>query len=136
MQHITRAGSLETGHSAENERRFPVGVGGVSGAIPRMANTRPCRGSTQQQETQPLQTVSQAMFGKNEIGKSRQRIKWSEELNTFIMNQYYLLTKLEAIKIKYRRELHDRFTRRYLELEIREQGIADRRRAIVITGLL
>ena len=51
MQHITRAGSLETGHSAENERRFPVGVGGVSGAILRMANTRHCRGSTQQQET-------------------------------------------------------------------------------------
>ena len=76
------------------------------------------------------------MFGKNEIGKSRQRIKWSEELNTFIMNQYYLLTKLEAIKIKYIRELHDRFTRWYPELEISEQGIADRRRAIVITGLL
>jgi len=39
MQHITRAGCLGTGHSAENERRFPVVIGGASGAIPRTATT-------------------------------------------------------------------------------------------------
>jgi hypothetical protein len=41
--------------SAENERQFPVGMGVASGAIPRTATTRPCRGFTQQQETQPVE---------------------------------------------------------------------------------
>jgi len=63
MQHITRAGCLGTGHSAENERRFPVVTGGANGAIPHTATTRPRRGSTQQQQTQPVET-----------GKPRQRI--------------------------------------------------------------
>jgi len=52
------------------------------------------------------------------------------------MHQYYIITKLETIKIGYRRELHDRFTRRYPDLEISEQGIAEQPRAIVTTGLL
>ena len=30
MQHITRAGCLGTGHLVENERRFPVVIGGAS----------------------------------------------------------------------------------------------------------
>jgi hypothetical protein len=136
MQHITRAGCLGTGQSAENERQFPAEIGGSSGAIPRTATTRPCRGSTQQQETQPAETVSQARLGTTKTGKPRQRIQWSEEMNMFIMHHYYIITKLETIKIGYRRELHDRFMRRYPEMEISEQRIADKRRAIVTRGLL
>ena len=113
MQLITGDGFLGTGHSAENERRFPVVIGGASGAIPRTATatTRPCRGSTQQQETQSVKTVSQARLGTTKTGKPRQRIQRSEEMNTFIMGQYYIITKLETIKIGYRRELHDMFKR-------------------------
>jgi len=48
MHHITRVERLGTGHSAENERQFAVVIGGASGAIPRTATTRPCRGSAQQ----------------------------------------------------------------------------------------
>ena len=109
MQHITRAGCMGSGHSAVNERRFPVVIGGASGAIPRTATTKPCRGSTQQQETQPVET---ATLGTTETGKPHQRTQWS---------QYYIITKLETIKIGYRRELHDRFTRQYPEREISEQ---------------
>ena len=109
MQHITRAGFLGTGHSAENKRRFPVVIGGANGAIPRTATTRPCCGSTQLQETKPVKTVTQATLGTTKTGKPRQRIQWSEEMNTFIMRQYYTTTKLETIKIGYRRELHGRF---------------------------
>jgi len=83
MQRITRAGCLGTEHSAENERRFPVVIGGASGVIPRTATTRPCRGTTQQEETQPVETVSQATLGTIKIRKPRQRIQWSEEMNTF-----------------------------------------------------
>jgi hypothetical protein len=77
MQHITRSGCLGTGHSAENERRYPVVIGGASGTIPRTATTRPCHGSTQQQETQPVETVSQATLGTTKTGKPRQRIQLS-----------------------------------------------------------
>jgi len=105
MQHITRTGCLGTGHSAENEQWFSMVIGGASGAFPRTATKRPRRGSTQQQETQPVETVSQAMLGTTKTGKPRQCIQWSEEMNTFIMHQYYIITKLETIKIGYRRGL-------------------------------
>jgi hypothetical protein len=57
-------------------------------------------------------------------------------MNTFIMCQYYIITKLETIKIGYRQELHDRSMKQYREMEISEQQIADQRRAIVTKGLL
>jgi hypothetical protein len=110
MQHIDRVDCLGTGHSAENERQVPVVIGKASGAIPRTATTRSCRGSTQQQKTQPVKTVSQAVLETTKTGKSRQRIQWSEETNTFIMRQYYIITKLETVKNGYRRELRDSFT--------------------------
>jgi len=46
-------------------------------------------------------------------------------MNTFIMRQYYTITKLETMKIGYRQKLHDRFTKQYPEMEISEQRIAD-----------
>jgi hypothetical protein len=99
MQHITRAECLATGHSVENERQVHVEIAEASGATPRMAATRPCRGSTQQQETQPVKIVFQAMLGTTKTGKPRQRIQWSEGMNTFIMRQYYTITKLETMEI-------------------------------------
>jgi hypothetical protein len=75
MQHITRAGCLGIGPSAENERQFPVVIGGARGAIPRMATTRPCRGSTQQQEIQPVETVFQAKLETTKTGQPRQSIQ-------------------------------------------------------------
>jgi hypothetical protein len=102
MQHITHAGYFGTGQSAENEQQFPVVIGEASGAIPRTATTRLCRGSTQQQETQPVETVSQAMLGTTKTGKPRQRVQSSKEMNMFIMCQYYIITRLETIKIGYR----------------------------------
>jgi len=88
-----------------------VVIGGAIGAIPRTATTRACCGSTQQQETKSVETVSQATLGTTKTGKPRQRVQWSEEMNTFIMRHYYIITKLETIKIGYGRELHDRLTR-------------------------
>jgi hypothetical protein len=63
--------------------------------------------------TQPAEKVSKARLGTTKTGKPRQRLQWSEEMNTFIMRQYCIIIKLETIKIGYWRELHDRFTRRY-----------------------
>jgi hypothetical protein len=89
---------LGTGQSVENERQFPVVIGGASGTIPRMATTRPGHGSTQHQVTQPVEDVSLAVLGTSKTGKPCQRIQWSEEMNTFIMCQYYIITKLETMK--------------------------------------
>ena len=100
-------------------------IGETSDTIPCTSTTRPCHGSTQQQETQPVETVSQAMLGTTETGKPHQHIQWSEEMNMFIMHQYYIITKLETIKTGYRRELHERFMRQYPKIEISEQRIAD-----------
>jgi hypothetical protein len=57
-------------------------------------------------------------------------------MNTFIMRQYYTITKLETMKIGYRRELHDRFMKQYPEMGISEQRTAVQRRAIVTKNLL
>jgi hypothetical protein len=85
MQHITRAGCLGTGLSVKNKRQYPVGIGGASGAIPLTATTRPCRGSTQQQETLPVETVSQARIGTTKTGKPRQRTTYAlEQRNEYI----------------------------------------------------
>jgi hypothetical protein len=76
------------------------------------------------------------MLGTTKTGKPRQRIQWSKEMNTFIMRQYYIITKLETIRIGYRQELHDKFTRQYPEMDVSEQRIADQQRPIVTKNLL
>jgi len=75
MQHITRAGCLGTGQSAENKRQSPMVIGGASGAIPCMATARPSHESTKQQVTQPVEVVSQAMLGTTKTGKPCQHIQ-------------------------------------------------------------
>jgi hypothetical protein len=136
MQYITRAECLGTGQSAENKRHVPVETGEESGTIPCRATTQPRYGSTQQQETQPVETVSQAMLGTTKTGKPHQRIQLSKEMNTFVMRQYYIITELETTKIGYRQELHDGFTRQYPEMDVSKQRIADQRRTIVTKNLL
>ena len=84
MQYVTRSECLGTGHSAENERRYPVLIHGASDTVPRTATTRPCRGSTKQKETQTVETVSQATLETPKTGKPRQRIWWSDEMNMFL----------------------------------------------------
>jgi hypothetical protein len=95
---ITHIECLGTGQSAENKREVSVETGEASGAIPCRATTRSRYGSTQQQETEPVETVSQAMLGTTKTGKPRQCIQWSKEMNTFIMHQYYIITKLDIDK--------------------------------------
>jgi hypothetical protein len=76
------------------------------------------------------------MLGTTKTGKPRQRTQWSKEMNSFIMCQHYIITKLETIKIGYRQEVHDKCMRQYPEMDISEQQIADQRRAIVAKNLL
>lgn len=68
--------------------------------------------------------------------QSRRRMKWSIELNKFIMLTYYTVTNLETQKVGYRQELHRLFRVRFPEIEVSEQRIADQRRVIVTNNLL
>jgi len=86
MQHNTRAGCLVIQRKMSDS--FPwwlvEQVAPYRLRLPHdpVAHRSFTRGSTQQQETQPAETTK--------IGKPRQRMQWSEEMNTFIMRQSYI----------------------------------------------
>ncbi|XP_063891684.1 uncharacterized protein LOC135117143 [Helicoverpa armigera] len=69
-------------------------------------------------------------------GKPRVRMRWSKEVNTFIMRTYFHITKLETDMTTYRQQLHELFTRQYPEISVSEQRISDQRRTIVRNKLL
>jgi Arc/MetJ family transcription regulator len=69
-------------------------------------------------------------------GKPRQRIKWDDEMNTFIMRSYYTLTRNETDMAMYRQKIHQAFTKQYPNIPITKQRIADQRRTIVQRKLL
>jgi len=64
-------------------------IGGASGAIPRTATTRPSRGSTQQQVTQPVEAVSQTLLGTTKTGKPHQRIQWRRNEDVYYAPMLY-----------------------------------------------
>ena len=63
-------------------------------------------------------------------------MKWSTNINEFILREYYLITKLETDTVAYRQKLHEAFTRTYPDAEITEQRLADQRRAIIKNNLI
>lgn len=70
-------------------------------------------------------------------GLPRKRMKWTAELNSFIMRSYFKITKMETDLTTYRYALHRAFVEKYPELQhLTEQRIADQRRAILTKNLL
>ncbi|XP_050561144.1 uncharacterized protein LOC126912570 [Spodoptera frugiperda] len=69
-------------------------------------------------------------------GKPRVRMKWSKEVNIFIMRTYFYITKLETDMTIYRKVLHELFCRQYPDVNVSEQRISDQRRTIVRNNLL
>jgi len=51
-------------------------------------------------------------------------------MNIFIMRQYYIITKLETVKIGYRRELRDRLINRSVEQMADKRGFDNRNRGL------
>ncbi|CAH1109132.1 unnamed protein product [Psylliodes chrysocephalus] len=71
------------------------------------------------------------------VGKPRKRMKWTNEINSFIMRSYYEITKLENDLTVYRYALHRAFTEKYPDLQhLTEQRIADQRRTIIKNTLI
>ncbi|CAK1579245.1 unnamed protein product [Parnassius mnemosyne] len=63
-------------------------------------------------------------------------MKWTSEVNTFIMRTYYYITKLETDLTTYRTLLHQKFTEQYPGINVSEQRLSDQRRVIVRNKLL
>ncbi|KAI5692968.1 hypothetical protein M8J75_004967 [Diaphorina citri] len=70
------------------------------------------------------------------VVRPRVRMKWTTELNTFIMRTYYHVTKLETDMTAYVRKMHEAFRAEYPDIEVSEQRIADQRRVIIRNKLL
>jgi len=95
LQYITHAGCLRAGHLVTNESHVLVATGGASGTNLCTATTR-CTESTQQSVTQPDGRVYAVLPQQTTtMGKPHQRIKWDDEMNTFIIRSYYTLTRNE-----------------------------------------
>lgn len=88
----------------------------------------------------PAQGVSQRenplLPATTQAGLNRTRMKWTEEINLYIMRLYYTITNLETDCTSYRQELHTRFTEKYPTITVTAQRIADQRRAIVTRNLI
>ena len=69
-----------------------------------------------------------ASMGTTKEGKSRQRQKWSREMNEHIMRCYYTIMMLKPTMA--RRYIYEQFKVKYPEVKVNQQRIADQRRAI------
>ena len=69
-------------------------------------------------------------------GKRRVRMKWSQDINIFLMRTYYKLTRLETDKAAYRDKMYQAFVENYPTIPVTAQRIADQRRSIVNNKLL
>ncbi|KAL0810623.1 hypothetical protein ABMA28_010737 [Loxostege sticticalis] len=59
------------------------------------------------------------------------RMKWTDEYNEAILRSYYSITKLESVKISYRKLLHTKFIQTFPDLtHVTEQRVADQKRLI------
>ena len=66
----------------------------------------------------------------NQTNKKQKRMKWTHEMNSLIMREYYRSTKLETNMTDYRQQMYRAFKNQYPEIDITEQRIADQRRFI------
>lgn len=96
----------------------------------------------QQQQSQSLSSdatlpmINVLRPAKTKLGKARQRMKWTTEVNEYILRTYYLITSLETNCKHYRDTLHRLFNEEFPDVEVCAQRIADQRRAIVKNHLL
>lgn len=79
------------------------------------------------QEFQPATT---------QAGLPRRRMKWTTSMNETIMRIFYKITNLGQEIIGYRQQLHAEFCRKYPNIEVSEQRVADQYRVILRNNLV
>lgn len=105
-------------------------------SIPSSSPTSKCNADPSIPNLRVAQGVNTFMPASTKAGKTRVRMRWSKEVNIFIMRTYLYITKLETDMTTYRQQLHELFSRQYPEISVSEQRIADQRKTIVRNKLL
>lgn len=101
------------------------------------ADNNQCRHPTSSpQHSTAAESVSQVMPETTKAGKVRQRMKWTSEINEYIMRCYYRITNLESDATSYRQQLYLDFQQKFPNINVTEQRIADQRRVIVRNNLI
>lgn len=86
-----------------------------------------------------MELAGSALLGKQattKAGKPQQRMKWTTEMNEYIMHCYYSITKNETDMGAYRPLLHQAFLEKYPERQVTQQRIADQKHAIFRRNLI
>lgn len=129
--------STRTGGDRELNRRAAVGF---EPEMDTAEETQNSRDPTPSHTPTPVESVSQRgnplLAGTTEAGRARQRMKWSEEVNIFIMRSYYIITNMETDLTAYRNQLHQKFMEKYPTVNVSAQRISDQRRAIMRNNLI
>ena len=89
--------------------------------------------SQQNPRQRALAAIEQAT---TKMGKPRQRMKWTTEVNKSVMRCYFYVTTLETEMTMYRARMYEMFKQENPDIEVSEQRIADQRRTIVTRKFL
>lgn len=140
-----RRGTSAAGHGrdsmlASDSRNSDWAGAGDRGVGERSSEVTVGRRSSRSRTATPVDDVLQEaranQFATTKTGKPRERMKWDEEINIFIMRTYYYITKLDTDRTMYCSKLYDNFVQKYPHLKVSSQRIADQRRVIVRNKLL
>lgn len=134
------------------ERRGTSGAGAGRDSMRatggRTLNRRAPTGSPEQttaesQRSNPQSVASPAdsvlleqLLATTKAGKVRQRMKWTSNLNEYIMRVYYRATRLETEMTGYRQSLHAEFREKFPHIVVTEQRLVDQKRAILTNNLI
>jgi hypothetical protein len=93
--------------------------------------------NNQEKQVDTAEGASQNYLGTTKAGKPRQRRKWTDEINQFLLRFYLKITRLETDMTGYRHKLHQQFMNEYPEQQnITQQKLADQIRTIYRNNLI
>lgn len=104
----------------------------------RCGSQQPDQDDDRTTQNQPAPSVLQGQPATTKAGKPRQRLTWTTEMNTAVMQCYYQATKLDTMKIGYREEMYNLFLQAYPQFEniITAQRLIDQKRTIIMNKRL
>lgn len=82
------------------------------------------------QEAPPATRLTEPRVPTTSAGKTRQRMKWTKELNVELMRTYYFATNLETEPEGYRKKLFEEWKKLYPESTLTEQNLCGQVRSI------
>lgn len=122
--------SDESSGGATLDRKNQSPLGNTAGPSCSSLTEQPAR--ELQMEKTHESVVLMSNKGSTKMGKARQRLQWTAEMNQHVMRCYYKITELETNKTVFRKKLYEMFNQRYPDYGLTEQRVADQKRAIEI----